>query len=232
MERPAIVFDLDGVLVDTEPLKLRAHRAAVEARGGELGPELYRRQMGSAHEGVVRAFLEASGLEAGPEAVAAYEEIFRSTYRRLLSRELEPAAGAPDVLRTCREEDRPLALVTSSDRWMVEIVLPRLGAEDAFRAVVTAQDVEAEKPAPEPYLRARSALGRRGDAAVAVEDTRSGVASATAAGLPVVAVRHAFNRGRAFDEAAAVVESLSPASSFLELVDRVAGSVQKPDQAS
>ncbi len=219
----AIIFDMDGVLVDTEPLKARAHRRAVEERGGELTSELYRRHMGNPHEGVIRAFLEGAGLEASDEAAEGYEETFRASYRGLLTRELRPTEGAVELLEACRSEGRPLALVTSSDRWMVEVALPRLGADGLFEVTVTADDVEAEKPDPAPYLRAREALGAAAGRPVAVEDTEAGVASATSAGLPTVAVRHAFNTNHDLGEAAAVLQSLAPAERVLSLVDRLAG---------
>lgn len=244
----AIVFDLDGVLVDTEPLKFRAHRAAVEARGGKLTRERYRRQMGNPHEAVIRAFLEASDLGVSPGELEAYEARFREAYRQLLSTALEPTDGAEALLEACRDQGRALALVTSSDPWMVGIVLPRLlgrasgtdgvgaggsgtdgsgtdgsGDPTPFRAVVTAADVEREKPAPDPYRKARAALGEAAKTAVAVEDTGAGVASADLAGLPVVAVRHGFNQDHDFERAAAVVEGLAPTGEFLALVDRVAG---------
>lgn len=219
----AIVFDMDGVLVDTEPLKARAHRRAVEDRGGELTAELYRRQMGNPHGGVIRAFLEGAGLDASDAAAEAYERTFRRAYRRLLLEEVSPTEGALELLEACRREDRPLALVTSSDRWMVEIVLSHLGADGLFEGTVAADDVEAEKPDPSPYRRAREALGPAERRAVAVEDTEAGVASATGAGLPTVAVRHAFNGDHDFGEAAAVLESLTPTEKVLTLVERLAG---------
>ena len=219
----AIVFDMDGVLVDTEPLKARAHRRALEERGGELTSELYRRQMGNPHDRVIRAFLEGAGLDASDDAAEAYERTFRAVYRRLLTDDLRPTEGATELLEACRSEGRPLVLVTSSDRWMVEIALPGLGADGLFEATVTADDVEAEKPHPAPYRRAREALGAAGGRAVAVEDTEAGVVSATSAGLSTVAVRHAFNADHDFGGAAAVLESLAPAEKVLALVDRLAG---------
>lgn len=275
----AIVFDMDGVLADTERLKFRAHRAAVEAVGGSLDPDLYATQMGSAHLGVIRAFLSASDLDTSDDAVERYEERFQTAYRDLLATDLQPMPGARALLAACRKQGRPLALVTSSEGWMADIVLRSLvrrdcstvpgvrhglGAPDVFEVVVTADDVEKEKPDPEPYLRARKALGfgrtseqggdgeGRGEAGdeagsegggggeggdesgseigdgagnrriVAVEDTPAGIASASASGLPVIAVRHDFNRHHAFELASAVVASLDPPDRFLELVDEVA----------
>lgn len=220
-----VVFDLDGVLVDTERLKFRAHREAVEAAGGRLDRDDYRRGMGRPHDEVIRLFLSAAGLPADPGAADAYEARFRAAYRRRLEEELAPALGAEELLAACRREGRRLALVTSSDPWMVEIVLDRLGWRDRFEAVVTAADVDAEKPDPEPYRRALAALAGRGRdvvRAVAVEDTEAGVASAAGAGLPVVAVRHDLNGRHDFGRAAAVADGLAPAGDFLDRLDRTA----------
>lgn len=219
----SIVFDMDGVLVDTEPLKARAHRRAVEERGGELTPELYRRHMGNPHGDVIRAFLDGAGLDTSDAAARSYERTFRSAYRALLADELSATDGASELLEACRREGRALALVTSSQRWMVEFALSHLDASGAFEVTVSADDVAAEKPDPAPYRAAREALGEAGEAAVAVEDTQAGVASATSAGLPTLALRHAFNEDHDFTEAVAVLESLAPAERILSLVDRLAG---------
>ncbi|MFP3948366.1 MAG: HAD family hydrolase, partial [Longimicrobiales bacterium] len=218
-----------------------------EEAGGTLDADGYRREMGKAHVGVIRAFLSASGLDTSDAAVERYRERFRRAYRKLLAAELRPMPGARELLVACREQGRPLALVTSSERWMAEIVLEQIldgipvGATEAagdstpletlFQAIVTADDVENEKPDPEPYLRARKALGRdpasgaEDRPVVAVEDTPAGVTSAAAAGLPVIAVRHDFNRHHPFDHATAVIESLAPVDRFLSAVDAVADEV-------
>ncbi|MDX1568380.1 MAG: HAD family phosphatase, partial [Longimicrobiales bacterium] len=204
--RPAIVFDMDGVLADTERLKFRAHRAATEEAGGTLDADGYRQEMGKAHVGVIRAFLSASGLDTSDGAVERYEDRFQEAYRKLLATDLQPMQGARELLATCREQERPLALVTSSERWMAEIVLQEIlkgipaGPRDrttsdgdtafdrgaVFQAIVTADDVEKEKPDPEPYLRAIEALLPR-DARKPREDTEVGSRNG-AEKRPIVAV--------------------------------------------
>lgn len=219
-----IVFDMDGVLADTEPLKFRAHGRALRSFGGELSRELYRREMGGVHEDVIRAFLAASEVKATAQTMANYEARFQESYRELLEHELSPCEGARELLDACRRGGRLVALVTSSERWMADRVLDGLGAVELFETVITADDVERQKPDPEPYRRARSALGgSTSRPAVAVEDTPAGLASATAAGLPVIVVVHRLNRDADFPGASAVVESLAPADRFLDLVDAIAG---------
>lgn len=215
-----MVFDLDGVLALTEPLKARAHARAIEELGGRLDGEAYARHMGSPHEAASRAFLREAGLETADPA--AHRERFARQYRRLLGEGLAAAPGASEAVRLCRERGWAVGVVTSSHAWMAERVLGDLGLRPLLDVLVTADDVARHKPDPAPYRAAAAALGCSERPCVAVEDTDPGVASASGAGLPVIGVRHGLNRRHQFRAAAAVVEGLAPADAFLRLAARTA----------
>jgi HAD superfamily hydrolase (TIGR01509 family) len=218
----AALLDMDGVLVATEGLKEEAHRRALASFGyrGRPDRDFYRSVMGKSQEEVERAYLEEAGL-GGRVAPARYRERFRREYQELLHGRLELVPGARPLLERLSADGWRIALVSSSLRWMVELVLARTGIASYFDAVVTADEVEREKPAPDPYLTALEALASGGGGtgaatggggaavrAVVLEDTPSGIASGRAAGLPVVALRHGWNEGLDLSGAASVLAGL------------------------
>lgn len=185
---------MDGVLVATEGLKEEAHRRVLGSYGhhGEIGPPFYHSVMGLPQAEVEARYLAEAGL-AGSVRPEGYHERFRATYDALLRTDLSLVPGARALVDRLSGEGWRLALVSSSLRWMVDSVLSETRLGDRFEAVITADDVALEKPAPDPYLHALESLGLRAGAAVVVEDTTAGIESARAAGLPVVALRHAWN---------------------------------------
>ncbi|MFJ3335649.1 HAD-IA family hydrolase [Streptomyces sp. NPDC086766] len=175
----AVLFDMDGTLVDTE----RLWWEAVEHVAGRPLTEADQPEvLGRAVEDTARWLGAATGAPAGPLA--------RELHREFVSRVrtgVVPRPGALDLLDALARDGVPLALVTASPRAVADTVLEALGP-GRFAASVTADDTERTKPAPDPYLAACRALGVDPAACVAVEDTRTGVRSAEAAGCAVLAV--------------------------------------------
>ena len=214
--RRAVLFDLDGVLLETEPLKARAHSAAVEHFGGEAPAIFYATVVGMSHAEVRKAFMHRGSIAPDPDE---YSRTFRHYYQQLIETEARTCRGVPDLLRRLQEERYAIGLVTSSARWMLDGVLDRLFAPGAFDITVSADDVEHHKPAPDCYLRAIAEV--RADRALAVEDTVTGVAAAVAAGLPVIAVRHELNAGHDLSAAAAEFRSLEDTATVLRTVNEM-----------
>lgn len=217
---------MDGVLVATEGLKERAHRRTLSAFGFDrkVGPGFYHSMMGKPQAEVERLYLAEAGL-TGRVDVDAYHRRFRQVYAGLLETDLALTPGARELVRRLGADGWDLALVSSSLRWMVEAVLGATGLEGAFGAVVAAEDVEREKPDPEPYLRAARALGVGPGSAVVLEDTPTGVLSGRSAGLPVVAVRHAWNGPFDLSAASAILGGLDDTAAVLRaLEEALAGS--------
>ena len=213
----AILFDFDGVIVDSERLH---HETLVEAMGGE-GPEVsweyYReRLIGFDDRGAFAALLERAGLPATPEEIRRRVGRKAALFARHAAEGRVPAfPGAVELIRACAAAG-PVGLCSGALRSDIDPVLGALGIGECFSEKVTADDVAASKPDPASYrlcverLAARfPSRGIAPAACVAVEDTADGIASARGAGIRVVAVAtsHAPQALRAAG-AADVVETL------------------------
>ncbi|MCC2280338.1 HAD-IA family hydrolase [Streptomyces sp. ET3-23] len=178
----AVLFDMDGTLVDTEELWWQAVRHVASAREYELTDADLPDVLGRPVEHTAAHLQRVTGASAG----ALCAELHREFAARVES-EVVPRPGALELLDELHRQGIRTALVTASPRTVVDIVLRSLGPE-RFAVSVTADDTPRTKPAPDPYLAAARALGVEPSACVAVEDTPTGVASAEAAGCPVLAV--------------------------------------------
>jgi HAD superfamily hydrolase (TIGR01509 family) len=202
-----IVFDLDGVLVDSEGIWAEAEAATVAELGGEYTPEISAALYGRGHRDGARILAERFGGEADAIADALLGHALAG-----FRRGLEPLPGARDVVARLRGRV-PIAVASNSVRAIVETALASAGLH-GFDAIVTGEDVTAAKPAPDAYLEACARLGVDPADAVGVEDSPVGIASAKAAGLYVIGVPSI--REQRLDEADLVVVSLD------ELLEAVA----------
>ena len=186
-EIQAVVFDCDGLLLDTEELWMRGEAALVERYGVEYTPEVRARLFGVSAKNLVPE-LEAL-LDRPGEGEALVEELVSHCWVEI-SRDATPRAGALDLVRALRrrEERLPMGVASNSPRGLVEEALATAGLAGAFDAVIGYDDVSEPKPAPDPYLLCCERLGAQPRRSVALEDSPTGVASARAAGLYVLGV--------------------------------------------
>ncbi len=180
----AVVFDLDGTLVDSEVRSGAAWRRVFEARGMTPDDTLIRSFVGRRRTDVIT--LLADGLP-GHDAGALMAEA-SAHFHAAGQPPLAPMPGAVELVRVISGHGHPLGLVTSAGRRYAERVLAQLGVRDLFDVLVVAEDVEVGKPDPEGYLRASRLLGVEASACVTFEDAPAGVAAAKAAGMYCVAV--------------------------------------------
>ncbi|MBB4932068.1 HAD superfamily hydrolase (TIGR01509 family) [Lipingzhangella halophila] len=180
----AVLLDMDGTLVDSEALWGRAEREVVSGLGGVWTDEDHRRNVGAASVPVTRYIIELTGTDVPPAAVAAE---LRAAFSRQLAGGVELRPGAKELVAAVARSDVPMALVTSTERSVVDAAIGGIGA-GSFDVTVAGDEVEQNKPAPDPYLRAARLLGADPARCVAVEDSPVGIASAVAAGCVTVAV--------------------------------------------
>jgi HAD superfamily hydrolase (TIGR01509 family) len=182
----AVVFDLDGVIVDSEPVWEQVRRAYVAEHGGEWQPDTQRRLMGMS-TGEWADYLSGElGVDRPADRVAT--EVVDEMARRY--REHVPLIPGADRVVRRLAADWPLGLASSSPPRLIEVALTAAGLTDAFRFTLSTERVARGKPAPDVYLAVAERLGVVPAACVAVEDSSNGVRSAAAAGMRVVAVPH------------------------------------------
>ncbi len=200
----AVVFDNDGLLLDTESVWTRAEQDLFVRRGTDFTPADKRELVGTSAE-IAGGVLEKRLGEPG-RAVELIEEL-NSLVVAELEHGVEAMIGARELLTTLRHRGTPIGLVSNSPSAFVLRSLQLAGFEDHFDVVLSAHDVAAPKPAPDPYLEACRQLGvEPGPEVVALEDSPTGVAAARAAGLTVIGVPSID--GVALEEAHHLAESL------------------------
>jgi HAD superfamily hydrolase (TIGR01509 family) len=182
----AVVFDNDGLLLDTESVWTRAEQDLFARRDTEFTPADKRVLVGTS-AGIAGRVLEERLGEPG-RAAELIEELNVLVVAEL-EHGVEAMIGARELLGTLRQRGTPVGLVSNSPLAFVTRSLQLVGFEDHFDVVVSAHEVAAPKPAPDPYLEACRRLGvEPGPAVVALEDSPTGVAAARAAGLTVIGV--------------------------------------------
>ncbi|MFZ3592406.1 HAD-IA family hydrolase [Streptomyces sp. BH104] len=181
----AVLLDMDGTLVDTEPLWWRAAQRTAAGLGPRELPESdLPHVLGRAASEVAAHLHAACGTN---RTVASLTEELETSFLAAVEREAVPLPGAPELLSLLADLNIPTALVSASPRPVVDTVAKALG-RDHFRTTVAAGETPHTKPHPDPYLKAARALGVNPAACVAVEDSPTGIAAAESAECRVIAV--------------------------------------------
>ena len=180
----AVVFDLDGVIVDSEHVWNEARETLASERGGRWHETAQQDMMGMSSLEWSRYMHDVIGLRESPEEISA------EVVRRLVAiyrKELPLIPGAVDAVERLASR-WPLGLASSSNRELIDLVLDLADLDHCFRATVSSEEVRRGKPAPDVYLEAARRLGVPPGRCTAVEDSRNGILSARAAGMRVIAI--------------------------------------------
>lgn len=183
----AVLWDMDGTLVDSEKLWDVAMHALYDRLGGRLTPEVRAATVGGSAENVMRIVFSDLGLALDPAVIAATADWLHDYTADLFEQGLQWCDGARELLEALAADGMPMALVTNTRRSLTERALNTIGRQ-YFSAVVCGDEVSRGKPAPEPYELAAELLGESPEQCLAIEDSVTGTASAEGAGCPVLLV--------------------------------------------
>jgi len=186
-----VLFDMDGVLVDSEPFICKAAIMMFSELGIKVLPDDFQPFVGMGENMYIGGVADKHGIRVDIEQVKTrtYE-----IYKRIVRGKLSPLPGAHEFISKCRKKGLKLALATSADRIKMEVNLKEIGlSRDSFHSIITGLDVENKKPFPDIYLKAAKSLGIKPQDCLVVEDAISGIKSGKAAGCRCLAVTSSFD---------------------------------------
>ncbi len=182
----AVVLDLDGVLVDSEPVWEQVRRQVVAGHGGHWAVDAQQRLMGMSTGEWARYLGQELGVGLPPETISA---LVIDQMKARYAAQVPLMPGAADAVRRLAAA-WPLGLASSSPPVLIDAVLDGAGLRECFAVTMSTEQVARGKPAPDIYRAVTDQLGRRPERCAAVEDSANGLRSAAAAGLQVIAVPH------------------------------------------
>lgn len=208
----ALLFDLDGTIVSTDPIHLVVWRELLQPYGYTVDEAFYQSRIsGRLNADIVLDLLPQLGAEGEPEFSAAKE----ARFRELAADRLTPMAGLLPLLQWGQQQGLAMAVVTNAPRANAEFMLQTMALEIFFNPVILAGELPVGKPDPLPYQEALRLLNLSPDEAVAFEDSMSGVRSAAGAGLTTIGIASTHAPELLYDAGAVLVVPNFPSGELL-----------------
>lgn len=200
----AIIFDMDGVLVNTEPVHYQSHLKAFEKYGIHLTEQEYYEEWTKKGKGTAE-FVEKYNLSLNQED---YHKLRRDLYAQLLREELEIIGNSPQKVKELSQH-YPLALVSSSHSRNIHLILDLLKIKQHFTVILGGNDVQQRKPSPEGFLLAAKKMNIPPAECVVIEDSEKGVLAAHAAGMKCIAIPTEITKDHDFSKATMKLDHLN-----------------------
>jgi phosphoglycolate phosphatase len=182
----ALLFDIDGTLTDTDALHLQAFNEVLGPHGHTFDHARFTKELqGFSNASISERFLAGQPPERQAIIIGEKEQAFR----KLVAGRIQPLRGLIALLALADRASIPMVAVTNAPRLNAEMLLSGLGIADRFKVLVIGDELPHGKPHPMPYLEGLRAVGAAPEASVAFEDSRSGVQSASSAGIATVGIR-------------------------------------------
>jgi len=204
MKDGAVIWDLDGVIVNSAPFHFRAWQELAEEKGIHYGQAEFKTTFGMRNEDIIRKLF---GENTTPEEITFLSNKKEENFRSLIKEKVKPLPGVIELLRALEKAGFKQAIASSTPLENIELIIKSLKIEHFFDIIVSSEDVSRGKPDPEVFLKAAEKLGMSPDRCVVIEDAAAGLKAARAAGMKSIAVTNTLPREK-LQDANMIVDTL------------------------
>lgn len=202
----AIIFDMDGVLIDSEPLNIEAEIDIMKSFGVDIDISEMERFTGVTNTSMWKTLKSRYNLEMSVEALVVHSNHVKK--QKIRQMDIKPIDGIEDLINYAISKGYKLGVASSSPMDMIQLVINKFGLMDAFHVLVSGEEVKNSKPAPDVFLKAISLLGVMPKDCFVIEDSTHGVAAAKAAGVTCIGFDNPNSVGQVYEMADFVVASI------------------------
>jgi len=181
----ALIFDMDGVIIDSEPLQAEIAVHVLKKLGGNPQPREFYEFIGVRNEEMWTILKERHNIKESVKEILEIHQDYKK--KRFSEADVETVEGIPELIKEAKSRGLKIALATSSPKFLAEHILKKFDLYKYFNVLVTADDITHSKPDPEIYIKAAQFLGVKPEECIAIEDAHFGVKAAKAAGMKCIA---------------------------------------------
>ena len=211
----AFIFDMDGVSIDSEPLHFEVDIQVMKDFGAAITQEQLEKYVGMTNPEMWKLIREEYQLQRTVSEIIDYQ--LSNKIKILTAREMEPIDGIRELLADLKASGIPVGIASSSPPVFIQAVLDKFGLLDAFNCIVSGEEVDRGKPAPDVYLKAAELLGAEPASCMVLEDARHGIAAAKAAGMQCIGFVNPNSGNQDLSAADYVVRSIAEVSAICQL---------------
>lgn len=203
----AVIFDMDGVIIDSEPIHFEVDMQTMRDLGFDISSEELEKYVGTTNEYMFTDLKNKYNINQSIEEIINYK--VELTKKKIIQSDLDPIEGIKELLVDLKNKNIPTAIASSSPRSFIDVVVSKFNLQDYFKYIVSGEEVVNGKPAPDVYIETAKKLGLPPEECTVIEDSRNGVLAAKTAGMKCIGFQNINSGNQDLSKADIIVKSIT-----------------------
>lgn len=203
----AVIFDMDGVIIDSEPIHFEVDMQTMRDLGFDISSEELEKYVGTTNEYMFTDLKNKYNINQSIEEIINYK--VELTKKKIIQSDLDPIEGIKELLVDLKNKNIPTAIASSSPRSFIDVVVAKFNLQDYFKYIISGEEVVNGKPAPDVYIETAKKLGLPPEECTVIEDSRNGVLAAKTAGMKCIGFQNINSGNQDLSKADIIVKSIT-----------------------